>query len=88
MHDSDCVTWEYDYFLCPDCRQPDKELVEKLYYCPCGGEFEGHGYCKGNAIFECNKCCTQVEIEKSVWLKRCYPNGFDGHPLPDNKEQD
>jgi len=20
VHDSECVMWEYDYFLCPDCR--------------------------------------------------------------------
>jgi DNA-directed RNA polymerase subunit RPC12/RpoP len=20
VHDSDCVTYKYDYFLCPDCR--------------------------------------------------------------------
>jgi hypothetical protein len=30
VHDSACVMWKEDYFLCPDCRQPEQELVEAL----------------------------------------------------------
>ena len=47
------------------------EELEAEARCPCGGRLAGSGYYKGDAIFTCQECDSDLKIRKETWDALC-----------------